>query len=135
MIAWWVPYLGEVVTRHEHCWYWFARIQSEVFGLADLPSFSHMASDDSAAVSLLFLHHSERRRWRRLGADERPIDGDAVYVQHGDEPLHIGVWAAAANGVVHAPPGELGVVLSTLYDLRLSGIQHLIFYRRRVGHQ
>lgn len=130
--AWWLPYLGEPVTDREHCWYWFSRIQAEVFGRGDLPDFSHVSARDSEQVSALFLRHPERRRWvKRLA----PQDGDAVYLQYGDEPLHIGVYVSQPCGVVHAAPGALGVALTERRTLVQYGIQRMIYYRYKGDDQ
>ncbi len=117
MMHWTLSYLGQPWSVTHDCFYWFRRVQREVFGrdIDDLRRdgnrllFSMRAMSDGVAI---------RFGWRRSVA---PVDGDAVYMTQKTKPHHIGV-AAVIRGkvhVLHAPDG-CGVVLSDQASLRLN---------------
>lgn len=104
-MSWVLPYLNQRWTEQTDCYYWFARIQCDVFG-RDVP---------------LVARPAYRHQWQAAASDASAWrDGDAVIMCSAARDVrltHIGVWHTAdGGGVVHAQTGGT-VCFDTLASL------------------
>ncbi|MEZ5537657.1 MAG: hypothetical protein R3F02_18815 [Thiolinea sp.] len=104
---WTKDYIGKAWEPKKDCYYWFAKIQNEVFNRPVI-----FVGDRHNNTVDTFL--DERQRWKSLKTDELPQDGDAITLcQADDDDLqlqHIGVYVqghvirAETEGVVTLKP-------------------------------
>lgn len=96
-------YIGGAWTEEHDCFWWFRKIQKEIFNKHVLPCLN------------LAEKRQEYQQWVEV---EKPEEGAAVWMSKAGEPHHIGVWTGC--GVLHALEGQ-GVVHETLTQIELMG--------------
>ena len=117
MSHWSLAYLGRPWSETCDCYYWFRRIQKEVFG-RDLEDLRRTGDRLLFAARAMSDEAVRRFGWRRTDA---PAEGDAVFLAQRIRPHHIGI-ATLMRGklyIVHAPDGGC-VMLSDAPSLRIN---------------
>ena len=119
MKYWPQKYIGGKWTNEKDCLGWFVEIQRNEFGRELPPDLVPPGTSGAcAAMRMMGTDIGDRAGWIRAKTIK---DGDALFLSQGrTRPHHLGV-AAVINGkvwVVHALEGGVGVVCSTLAELR-----------------
>lgn len=97
-MRWLSGYIGQKWTHEKDCWFWFRKIQLEVFGRSVDP-----VMNDWAEIYL-------------------PENGDGVLLSRGSNPDHIGmvIFINDRFHVLHALEGA-GVILTDRQSLKMNG--------------
>jgi hypothetical protein len=119
---WSKAYLGRPFSAAQDCFYWFCRIQAEVFD-RQIPAAPVDPGRPLASAARL-MRPADAGAPYGFVATGAPVDGDAVFLSRRTRPHHIGTVAVIdrARHVVHALEGR-GVVISDALELRTNGWQ------------
>lgn len=128
MTLWAEQYIGEQWTVQKDCFYWFRKIQKEVFG-RELAHIKGTTVRKRMVASMLTTDICKVAGWHEVTT---PKDGDGVLLRTRVRPHHIGV-VTVINGeifVVHAVEGS-GVLCSSLPNLFLNRWEIVKYYEHR----
>lgn len=96
-------YVGGRWTESNDCFWWFRKIQKDIFNRAVSPCLT------------LAEKREEYKQWLPV---DKPIEGDSVWMTQCGEAHHIGIWTG--QGVLHAVEGQ-GVIHETRAQIELMG--------------
>lgn len=118
MSHWSLKYLGQSWTEKQDCFYWFRRIQEEVFGRRIEDLQREKVNLVLFASRLMERNVGRYYQWVRTPC---PVEGDAAFLSQATKPHHIGVVTMIRNKIriVHAPDFG-GVLLSDAVALRIN---------------
>lgn len=129
---WATKYIGKPYVKGARgpdafdCWGLFWRAMADDFGLI-LPEFLGITLS-TALEQCETIQEGIRDNWRGI---THPREGDGVAMSQSRAIHHIGIWTEAYRGrIVHAYEG-MGVVASSIGEMKVRGFKVIKFYRHK----
>lgn len=129
---WSTAYIGQPWSEQQDCFYWFARIAREQFGVDVQSHLVDHARLVYSAARIMADPDAILHRYGYTPTDpaESPREGDAVFLSQRATPHHLGmvIRPGGTFAVLHALQGA-GVIVSTRMGLKANGWRIHGFYR------